>query len=60
MRVYVDCISGDEFLSDEFLHCVIMQESCIVVKAKWIESGTDTVIDLAKRFGLQQVVDLSK
>ena len=43
MKVFIDYISGDEFLSDSFPHELTMNDACIEAKAKYITKGSDNV-----------------
>lgn len=43
MKVYMDYISGDEFLSDSFPHEITMNDACIEAKAKYMTKGLDNI-----------------
>ena len=60
MSVYIDFISGDEFLSDESPQKYVMQSTCIVAQAKRVWKGAETVIDIVEKFDLQRVLGITK
>ena len=43
MKVFMDYISGDEFLSDSFPHEFTMENACIEAKAKYVTKGSDNI-----------------
>ena len=43
MKVYIDYISGDEFMSDSFPAVVSMEDACMEVKAKYVTKGKEVV-----------------
>uniref|UniRef100_A0A7S3I1B8 TCTP domain-containing protein n=2 Tax=Choreotrichia TaxID=141411 RepID=A0A7S3I1B8_9SPIT len=76
MKVFIDYISGDEFLSDSFPHEITMNDACIEAKAKYVTKGAETVmiatdeeeedqegetvVDIQDKFDLQEVQGFTK
>lgn len=76
MKVFIDYISGDEFLSDSFPHSITMNEACIEARAKYVTKGAETVmiatdeeeeeqegetvVDIVDKFDLQEVQGFTK
>ena len=71
MKVWIDYISGDEFMSDSFPHEITMNGACIEVKAQYVTKGAEvvniatdeeeeqaegeTVVDIVDKFQLNEV-----
>ena len=43
MKVWIDLFSGDEMVSDSYKHCLMYNDACLEVQAKFITKGSDHV-----------------
>jgi hypothetical protein len=43
MRVYVDLISGDEFVSDSYPSQLIHDDACLEVKGRYVKKGSEQI-----------------